>query len=140
MKKLILIGGLFLTTSSFATVLHNYNDITSALTNGKSIHLVTEFAKCNAPDKLATQVMSIGIVTPNEIGITNDHIATAFTHFTVNDPYFPYKPVNEFVRYTITPDNNMNISLKIFDAATYTLLKDDISFNCKIDESTKVYS
>ena len=141
MQKLILIGGLLFTTSGFATVLHNYNEISSALTNGKTIHFVTDFSQCNAQNKPAElTTMSVGIFTPNEIGLTNDHIATALTHFTVNDPYFPGKPVVEFSRYTITQDDNMNVALKVFDAATYALLKDNISFDCKIDQATKVYT
>lgn len=139
MRYIILFSGLLFATFGFANTLHDYNDITSALISGKSLHIVTDFAQCNASNKLGSEIRSIAIFTPNEIGITNDHIVTALTHFTVNDPYFPGKPVYEFARYTITPDNNMNVSLQVFDAATYALLKDKVSFNCKVGQSTKIY-
>ncbi len=146
MKKLILLSGLFLTTTAFAGELHNYNDIVSAISSGTSLHFVTDFTQCTPTKKSAAAAtvittMSTGAFTPNEIGVTSEHIATALTHFTLNDPMFPGKPVNEFVRYTITPDNNMNVILNVLDPVTYaSLLNPPIVLNCKIDVATKIYT
>jgi hypothetical protein len=139
MKKFILLSSLVLATPSFADQLQSYDEITAALTTGKSIHVVTDFAQCSTANKAAVKTMSMAIFTPNEIGIMSDHVAMSLNHFTINDPYFPGKSVYEFVRYTITPDNNMNVSLQVLDAVTYASLMDKISYNCKINTATKIY-
>ncbi|EKD73851.1 MAG: hypothetical protein ACD_45C00172G0003 [uncultured bacterium] len=140
MKKLILLGGFFLTTATFAGQLHNYNDMVSAISSGKPLRFVTNFSQCETNNKKASSSTTlIGSFTPNEIGVTDSHIATSLTHFTLNDPFFLGKPVYEFARYTITPDNRMSVTLEILDASTYTSLMDKISFNCQIDIATKIY-
>ncbi len=139
MKKFILLSGLLLATTSFADQLHNYNDITAAITNGKSLHIVTNLSQCTTTAKRATTTMSVGSFTPNEIAVTDSHIATAMTHFTLNNPFFPGKPVYEFVRYTITPDNTMAVTVDMLDAPSYAKLKDPMTFNCTLDGAAKIY-
>lgn len=139
MKKLIILSGLLLSTTSFADELHNYNDIVAAISSGKQLRIVTNFSECTTTTKVAPKIMSLASFVPNEIGVTDAHIATAITHFTLNDPFFLGKPVYEFARYTITPDKNMSVTLQILDAPTYKILMDKISFNCVIDVATKIY-
>lgn len=141
MKKLLLLSSLcVLSTAGFAGELNDYEAIKNALTNGQSVRLVTNFAQCTTLSPTVLKTMMVGIFTPNEIGFTDNHIATSMTHFTMNDPFFPNKPVFEFARYTITPDNNISVSLQVLEAPTYIQLMDKISFNCKINEAVKVYS
>lgn len=139
MKKLILLASLLITTNSFADELHNFNEIKAAVIIGKTIHIAIDFSKCAAPNKANAQSMNVGIFTPSAIQVANDHIATSLTHFTLNNPGFPDKPIYEFVRYTITGDDNVNLTAHVLDAVNYISLSNRISFNCKIDSGAKIY-
>ena len=139
MKKLVLISFLFIATNSFAGELHNFSEIKSAVTTGKSIHIATDFVKCSTSKKEALLSAHVGVFTPNEIQVIDTHIATSFMHFTLNNPSFPDVPVYEFVRYTITDDNNLNLSYQALDARNYAPLTKKASFNCKIDMGVKIY-
>lgn len=142
MKRIIFLFALFLSTSSFAAKheVAQYDDIKTAIAQGFSIRIVTDFAKCKPSNnaRAAATIMSMASVLPSEIGVTNEHIAASTNHFTTNDPLFLNRPVYEFVRYTLTPDNNAIISLKVFDATNYQVLLDKMDFTCKIGDATHV--
>lgn len=141
MKKLLLLGALVISSTAFAkTQIHNYADIVSSINNGIPLHVVTNFAQCSATNKLAiTAAMSAAYFSPKEIGVTDSYVATSLIHFTMNDPFFPGQPVNEYVRYTITPDKTVKVILNVLDAANYTKLIDPITFTCQLDVSTKIF-
>ena len=138
MKKLALLASLLISTNSIAGELHNFNEVKTAIVTGKTIHIAINFSRCSASNKGMTQSMSIGVFTPNAIAIT-DHIATSLTHFTLDNPSFPGKPVYEFVRYTITGDNNVNLTDQVLDAVNYTPISDKVSFNCKLETGAKIF-
>lgn len=138
MKNLILLASLLISTNVFCKELHNFDQVKAAIITGKTIHIVLDFSKCSFQNKSAKH-LSIGIFNPNAIQIINNNIATSFMHFTLNNPSFPEKPVYEFVRYTITEDNNINLISQVLDAKTYTPMTDKISLNCKIDNGAKIY-
>lgn len=142
MKKFLLLPLLLTTTSVFANVLHSYDDIHTAVLDGKSIRIALDFDKCT-PHYRASKLrpsFGIGIFTPNEIIIEGDgSIDASLLHFTLNDPHAPSKPIYQFARYTITSNNNVNLSTKALDAVTYTPISDGFSFDCKIDLGAKIY-
>jgi hypothetical protein len=138
-KKLILLPFLFIATNSFAHKLHNFSEIKSAITRGETIHIVTDFAKCSSPKKEVFQSTHIGVFTPNEIQVIDTRIVTSFMHFTLNNPNFPDESIYEFVSYTMTDDNNLNLSYQVLDARHYFPLTEKASFNCKIDVGVKIY-
>lgn len=140
MKKFILLASLLITTNCFAGVLYNYNKIKAAVISGKAIHIVIDFSKCSSPKNESTQAMSvIAVYAPNSLLVMNDHIATSLTHFTLNNPSFPGKPIYEFVRYTISDNNTVNVTEQILDA-NYTPLLHDFSFTCKLNSGAKIYT
>jgi hypothetical protein len=139
MKKFILLASLLITTNSFADELHNFNEIKAAIITGKTIHIAIDFSKCSTSNNTTAQSMEVGVFTPSAIHVANDHIATSLTHFTLNNPSFPEKPIYEFVRYTITGDDNVNLIVHVLDAVNYTSVSDKVSFNCKIGSSAKIY-
>lgn len=141
MKKILLLPLLFIVTNSVADELHNFDQVKSAVMTGKSIRIAIDFSKCSTAKKDATPFKySIGVFTPNEIIVTNEgNIAASLTHFTLNDTSVPGKPVYQFVRYTITDDNNIDVSSQLLDATNYASISDKSSFNCKIDTSAKIY-
>jgi hypothetical protein len=142
MKKILLLPLLFTATSVFANVLHSYDDIHAAVLDGKSIRIALDFDKCTPHFRAPKQRPSfgIGIFTPNEIVIEGDgRIDASLLHFTLHDPHAPSKPIYQFARYTITSDNNVNLSAKALDAVTYTPISEGFSFDCKIDSGAKIY-
>jgi hypothetical protein len=140
MKKLILLTSLLSATNCFANALHNFDEIKTAVITGKTIHIVIDFSKCSMPSKQMTRSVVIGAFTPNAIQIVNDHIATSLTHFTLTNPSFPEKPVYEYIKYTITDKNNVNVTHQVLDAANYTSLSNISSFNCKIESGAQIYT
>lgn len=138
MRKLFLLTSLLISTNSFSDELHNFNELKSAVMTGKTIRVAVDFLKCSSANK-GDEPVSIGVFTPNAIHVANDHVAASLTHFTLNDPSFPGKPVYEFVSYTIADDNNLNLTDQVLDAVNYTPLSDKFSFNCKIDSGVKIY-
>lgn len=142
MKKLLLLPLLLISTSVVANELHSYDDIHAAVLDGKSIRIALDFDKCTPHYRASKQQPSfgIGIFTPNEILIESDgSIAASLLHFTLNDPHAPSKAIYQYARYTITSDNNINLSTKALDAITYTPISDGFSFDCKIDSGAKIY-
>lgn len=142
MKKLSLTfaATFFLMTNSFANELPNFQNIKEAIVAGKSIHIVTDFAKCSTNNRELPQAMSVGVYTPSSIAVMESSMATSLTHFTLNNPQYPSHAVNEFVRYEFLPDGSVNLSMQVLDAATYKVLSDKITFDCKLGAGMKVYS
>lgn len=141
MRKLVLLSLLFITTNALADELRNFDQVKSAVTTGKSLRIAIDFAKCVMDKNAYSQDKSnIAIFTPNEIVIdNNDRIVTSLTHFTLNNSNFPAKPVYQFVRYTLTADNNVNLAYQILDAKNYSILADTVSVDCKISSGAKIY-
>lgn len=134
MKKLTLLVSFLISTNSIAGELHNFNEIKTAIVTGKTINIAVDFSKCTASNKGVAPSITIGVFTPNSIVVT-DRIATSLTHFTLNNE----KPVYEFVRYTITDDNSVNVTEEVLDAVKYTPTSDKISFNCKLETAAKIF-
>lgn len=141
MRKYVPLVCLFLAANGFAQELHNFDQIKSAITTGKLIRIAVDFSQCSPANKenfLAKYPFAV--FTPNEVVINNDgNIAASLMHFTLNDPNFPAKPVYQFIRYTITADNNVTLSAQVLDAVNYTPITNKFSFNCKIDTGSKIY-
>lgn len=141
MKKVLLISTLLFSINSFAMQLHTYDSIAAAIKNGTPIHIVTDYNQCQFSLKARPLTGTlIGSFTPNEIGVNDSHIATALTHFTLNDPFFPGKPVYEHDRFTITPDNTLTVDFQVLDATNYASLINPMKFTCSIDVATKIYT
>lgn len=138
MKKISFLALLLISTNNTAGQLHNFTEIKTAATKGKSIHIIIDFLKCVTRNKAPAPV-SMGVFTPNTIYITQDYVAASLMHFTLNNPGFPERPVYEFVRYTITPDNNVDVVAQTLDAVNYTPLSNKFSFYCQIGTGAKIY-
>lgn len=142
MKKLFLLSLLAITTNSFANELHDFDQIKSTVTNGKSIRIAIDFSKCTTENtSFSKDKNNIAIFTPNEIVVdNNDRIVTSLMHFTLYNSNFPAKPVYQFIRYTLTADNNVNLAYQILDAKNYALLADTVTVDCKINVGAKIYA
>jgi len=141
MRKLVLLSLLFIATNALADELQNFDQIKSAVTTGKSIRIAIDFSKCVMDKKAVSRDKSnIAIFTPNEIIVDNDgRIVTSLMHFTLNNTNFPAKPVYQFVRYTLTADDHVNLAYQVLDAKNYAILADTVSVDCKISSGVKIY-
>lgn len=138
MKKLVLIAALTFSSSAFAGELSSYNDVKSAITTGKTIHIVTELGKCETPGNRRPVPTHIGVFTPTEF-LISDHIATSLSHLTMNNPRYRDMPVFEFVSYRITEDNHVNVAAHILHPDNYASAFEKTSFDCKLGEGAKIY-
>jgi len=124
---------------TFASELSDFDEIRSVVLKGNSIHIVTDFAKCEAEFEKAKPLTIKGAFKPDTVMISQDNILSSFTHFTLNNPHFPEKPVYEFVVYQITKENKVNITSQVLDATNYKPLRKKSTFTCKISEGTKIF-
>lgn len=140
MKKFFLLTLTLMISNCLAAELKSYNEIKNAAMQGKTLHIVIDFAKCSPLNKKRTPTTKIGIYTPNAIQIVNDRIVTSMTHFTRDHPSFPAKPVVEFIKYSVTDNDFVNVSYQVLKAVNYTPLSDQSSFICEIESGAKLYA
>jgi hypothetical protein len=139
MKKIVLLSSLVAANMSVAGQLNNFDDVKLAVTTGQSIHIAIDFAQCAPSQKSTSPLTHIGVFTPNEVQVVDDSIATSLIHFTLNNPSYPNTPIYEFIRYTITSDNNVTLSYQSLDARNYSPLGTAVSLNCKMGAGAKIY-
>lgn len=144
MKKLFILPFLFIMTEGYAAQLQNFDEVNARVISGKSIRIAIDFLQCtgstSSPKLEMLNQFNIGLFTPNEIVVNNKgQIATSMMHFTLNNPTHPSKSVFEFVRYTLTSDDNVNVIAQVLDATNYTLLGNKITLNCQMNTAAKIY-
>ena len=140
MKKIILFSSLLISSPSFATDLHHYDQVKNAVSSGVPIHIVIDFEKCKSSNTVATQAAITGMYTPEAVLMVGDQLMTSFKHFTLSNPEFAGKAVYEYVKYTIASDDSVSLTSQVLDVANYRPLADKKTFNCKLDESARIYS
>ena len=132
MKKLAFLISLMISANSFAAELTNYDQVKTAISTGKSIHIIIGGTASNA-------VTYIGEYTPSEFMIT-DRIAASSTHFTLNNPRYLDKPVYEFVSYTITNDNKLTMTSQVLDVINHVPIPGTkFSATYNLGTSAKIY-
>ena len=141
MKRLLCLTTLLFASHCYADQLHNYEQIKSAIAEGKNIRIFVDYSKCTSSSKQKGMPNYSGAYTPNEITINNDagYIAASILHFTMNHPQFPSKSVYEFLRYTISSDNSILLTETVVNPVDYSPLSAKFSLNCKIDDGTKIF-
>lgn len=141
MKNFICLTALFLASTSFAEELHNFEQIKSAVFEGKLIRILVDYDKCAASSTQKKVGNNYAVFTPNAMAIDNDgNIGTYVLYFTLKDPRYPSKAVYQHGNYVISKDNSITITFTTLNAADYTQLGTADIINCKIDDSAKVFT
>jgi hypothetical protein len=140
MKKIFFGLSLFISINSFADVLHNYDEVKTAVINGQTIHIAIDFSQCTTNRLNLTAPSNIGVFTPDTMQVADNYIATSFNHFTLNNPGFAGMPIYEFVTYTIIDKNYVKLTSQPLDATSYKPLADKVAFICQIDAGAKFYT
>jgi len=144
MNKALFLGAALslVISNSFAAELTNFNDIKAAVLNGKTIHMAINFTKCTTSthQKFAHfMANTIGVVTPNVFQVHEDMLITSITHFTLNHPQFPQRPVQEYITFRITEENELKMTHQSLDAAHYMPISGLMNYTCEIGSDAKVY-
>lgn len=140
MKKLLCFATLLLASTGFASQLHSYDQIKSAVTDGKLIRIYFDYTKCSPSSKQLTLPNNAAVYTPNAMSInTAGDIGSYVLYFTMNDPRYPNKAVYQHGKIAISTDNYITLSVSVLNAADFTLLDRDNTLRCKIDDSAKVF-
>jgi hypothetical protein len=120
----------------FADELKNFDELKSAIQNGKTIKLVFLLNKCEpSREKVLTAVSS-----PTSFMLFDDRISTSVLRFTRNEPRYLGKSIFEFFTYTFSQDNHMLLRLDFLNAPDYALLGNAPELNCVIGSSVKIFS
>lgn len=140
MKKILAVAGMMLATNGFAGQLIDYAQVKSAVLNGESIRIATDFSKCLGKDNKSPKY-SLGVFSPESIYVYADGtIKTSLKNFTLNDRNVPGKPVYQYVVYTINPDNTVRVSMYVMDAANYSMISTNEGNMCDLADGAKVYT
>lgn len=140
MKKAIILASCLMATNGFAAKLGTFAEIQNSVESGKLVRIVINFSKCTGNNKSMIDSMRFGAYTPNEIALLPDQIAASLTHFTLNNPSFPGIPVQEFVRYSIMPDNTLALSIQVLAATNYETMGEKLNLSCALDTAANVYT
>ena len=142
MKKLLLLTSLLMMTNCFAGELKDYLQVKTAVTQGQSIRIATDFSKCTSDtNSKSLQKYLLGVFSPNSIVIDNaGKIKSSLKHFSLNDPNVPGKPVYQYVAYVLNQDNSIKISVNVLDAVSYAPIKATSVVNCTIADGVSIYT
>lgn len=140
MKKLyILISICLFATASHAGVLRSYLDVTYAVINGRPIHFVIDFPKCASENHDVPKKFRLFMASPNMVAVLEDHVAASASHFTLANPDFIERPVYEYGKFTVTPENTVKLVYQVLDALTYVPLAPAKTFECQMGLGAKIY-
>jgi hypothetical protein len=116
--------------------LRDYSAIKEALISGYPVSVVTDFSKCkDAPQNSAiggTSINSFLVITDPKT--KSEHIAFSDYHQRLNDA--DATPLVEFIRYTITTDNNVAVMMSSSPTTTGASPR---SYTCPIDTGSKFF-
>jgi hypothetical protein len=134
--------GVALLTSSlcFANQLHNFDQVTSVVRNGKLIRIFIDYTKCSKNNNIVIP-NNAAVYTPNALAWTAEgKIGAYLLYFTTKDPRYPAKPVYQYIRYLLSNDNTVKLTFSVFNAADYAVLEEESSIICKIDNGAIIFA
>lgn len=141
MRKTALITALLLTTNTFANELASFEQIKTAATQGKTLHIAIDFSQCRTLERTAAPAMNnIGVFTPQSVQVTKHALVTSFTHFTLNNPNYPDQPTQEFIKYRIDTRDIVTVTIQTLDATNYARLGQPIAVSCPLGNAAKIYT
>jgi hypothetical protein len=140
MKLFLCLFSLLFASSCFSEQLHDFNQIKTAVTDGKLIRILIDYTKCSSAKEVVVP-NNAAVFTPNAMAMTADNrIGSYILYFTMKDPRYPNKPVYQYGRYLIASDNSVKVIFSVLNAADYSTLVGDDSLDCKIDEGAKIFA
>lgn len=140
MKQYLFLS-MLLTTTAFAEQLHNYDQIKSTIEKGREIRLYIDYTKCVLPSKNLTLPNNSATYTPNAMAInTAGEIGSYLLYFTMNDPHYLNKPVYQFFKFVISPNNILTMTSSVLNAADYSFLQDEGTVKCNIDNGVNIFT
>lgn len=140
MKKILYLLPLSMAANCFAGQLHNYDQIINAVSKGKYVRLFMNYQKCTLQKGLNKVPNHFAVFTPNAMAVDDEgNIGTYLLYFTMNDPQYPSKPVYQYIKFKISTNNNLQMTLADLNPADYSPLGFEQTINCKIDEGVLIY-
>jgi hypothetical protein len=127
-----LVLSLFALPAYAATPLPTLTAVEKALESGASVSVALNFGLCKpAEGTKATQTK--GGLRLSAYRITSDGtLAFSDDHFTVaNDDQ---KPIRQFIRYQVRPDNSAQITIFMFDLPSLKQRGTTLTYNCALNQ------
>lgn len=138
---------LFIITSSFLTLpaiaenskhLINLEDVKVALNNGADVSMNIDLTKCKPAGSTTKPGTAQGGVKLSSFRITPDgNLSFSDSHETV-DPNG--KPIWQFMRYQVKPDQTVTFSAFFFSLPSYTSIRPEVSYDCAINQGITFFA
>ncbi len=139
MKFLHCLFSLFFVSTCFSEQLHDFTQIKSAVTDGKSIRIFVDYTKCSLP-KEGIVPNNAAVFTPNAMALTADgKIGAYILYFTRKDPRYPNTSVYQYLTYLLANDNTLKLTFSVLSPKDYVPLEDETSIKCKIDDGVNIF-
>ncbi|MGC6028790.1 VirK family protein [Enterobacter kobei] len=146
MKKSAISFVLFIASATTGTVfaaddsssLRDYSAIKETLISGHQVSVVTDFSKCEGSPQTGTiggtSINSFLVLTDPKT--KNERIAFSDYHQRLDDKHST--PQIDFVRYNITADNNVLVTMSMYPATTNTR-EASRTYTCPINTGSKFF-
>ena len=130
-----------LTLPAFAEnskLLLNVEDVKAALKNGADVSMNIDLTKCNPAGSTTKPGTAQGGVKLTSFRITPDgNLSFSDSHETV-DPNG--KPIWQFMRYQLKPDQTVAFSAFFFSLPSYTSIRQEVSYDCAINQGITFFA
>lgn len=138
LKSFFCIFILIYSSFGIAEQLHDFNQVKSAVAEGKLIRILVDYTKCSSAKEFVAN--NAAIFTPNAMAMSVDGtIGSYILYFTMKDPRYPGKGVFQYGRYILSNENTVKLIFRTLNAADYTPLDKEESMTCKIDDGAQIF-
>lgn len=136
MRKILILCMSMLASGIYAENLDSFSDVQDALTSGKDLHVVVDFAKCEGTDKMQLKL----IVHPDSYKIYPSVINFYIGGLALNNPSYVNVPVYEQTQYVIKQNDTLEVWGSILSAdQTKVLSKVNKAIVCKLGKAANIY-
>jgi hypothetical protein len=121
-----------------STALTRLDDINAALKSGASVNTVTDLTKCtSAKDPRKSGTVQSGLHISAFLIRPDQTLSFADDHFTVTTK--DRKPIYQFLRYQVKPDNSASFSLTTMTMPEMRQVGSVVTYNCKVGEGMQFF-
>jgi len=122
-------------TAAFASSIDSYQNLTSAMREGKQFTILLDLEKCSGKPG-----MPMGYFTPSAMMLVRttetapERVVTSHLHFSNNSG----KPRYEYVKCTFNTDNTVTIQTTFYEPQSFNTIGTGHTFNCSMGQGIEV--
>ncbi|MGC6388871.1 VirK family protein [Ewingella sp. S1.OA.A_B6] len=121
-----------------STHLVNLDEVKVALSNGADVSMNIDLTKCKPTVSTTTPGSVQGGVKLSSFRITSDGILSfSDSHTTVDSNG---KPIWQFIRYQVKPDQTVAFSAFFFSLPSYTSVRPEVNYGCAVNQGVTFFA